>query len=101
MNLTATIVGSRNITLEWVEPHDNNAPILRYRVYYVTPSFLGSMDRNVSTVNDTEMLLIEDLHPGEMYMFTVSAFNEELGESERSIPFVVRTLEEGMCPLCN
>ena len=100
MNLTATIVGSRNITLEWVEPHDNNAPILRYRVFYVMPSFLGSMNIYVDTVDDTEMLLIEDLHPGEMYMFTVSAFNEE-GESKRSIPFVVRTSEEGMCPLCN
>ena len=96
MNLTATIVGSRNVTLEWVEPHDNNADIMLYRVYYVTPFFLGAMNISVNTLDNTEMLLIENLHPGENYTFTVTAFNQ-VGESERSIPFSVRTLEEGMC----
>ena len=42
-----------------------------------------------------EELFIEDLHPGVTYNFTVLAFNEE-GSSNRSEPFNIRTLEEGI-----
>ena len=40
-NLMAHNVTSRNLTLTWMEPHDNNAPISGYRVSYVQPVFLG------------------------------------------------------------
>ena len=87
-------VNSRNVTLEWVEPNLNNAPILNYTVFYDLPDFLGSSEVAVSTQGDKEMLLIPNLHPGETYSFTVIATNEE-GDSEESEPLVVRTLEEG------
>ena len=95
VNLTAEVINSRDVTLVWVEPHDNNAPVLRYRVYYLTPNFLGAVERSVETVNDTESVVVPDLHPGEIYNFTVTAVNEE-GESERSDPLTVRTSEESM-----
>ena len=47
------------------------------------------------TVNESvEQVLIDRLHPGVTYNFTVLAFNEE-GDSGRSEPFSQRTLEEG------
>ena len=94
VNLTAIEINSRNITLVWVEPHENNAPILRYRVYYITPSFLGAKDVSVETMDDSETLTILNLHPGEEYEFTVTAINEE-GESENSTSLTVGTEEEG------
>jgi protein tyrosine phosphatase len=92
INLTATNVTSRNLTLSWVEPHDNNAPISGYYVFYNLPDFFGSNEVTLIT-GTSEMLFIDDLHPGETYNFTVIAFNEE-GNSSRSLPLSVLMLEE-------
>ena len=48
----------------------------------------------METMDDSETLAILNLHPGEEYELTVTAINEE-GESERSTPLTVRTLERG------
>ena len=99
-------VTSRNLTLTWVEPHDNNAPISGYRVSYVQPVFLGgdtvtlnvSADSSVSSgsLQDfvNSFLFIDDLHPGSTYMFTVIAFNI-IGDSVPSAPFTQIMVDEG------
>ncbi len=95
VNLTDIVITSRNVTLTWVEPHDNNAPITQYQVSYVAPVFLEGQEVSALTVDDTEMITIADLHPGETYTFTVIAINEE-GNSDMSAPLTIRTLEEGI-----
>lgn len=80
----------------WFEPHDNNAPILGYYVFYTNPSFIDSGSQRVLTVYEAiEELDVLELHPGVEYSFTIIAFNE-IGNSSASDPFVVTTLEEGM-----
>ena len=91
-NVAAVEVNSRNITLVWVEPHDNNAPIQGYRVMYQRPSFLGGTDEIVNA--SIEMEVITGLHPGVTYNFTVVAFND-IGDSDPSEVLPVPTLEEG------
>ena len=92
-NVRSVNITSRNISLEWTEPHDNNAPIMGYRVMYQQPAFLGS---DMQIVNSTvEMADITALHPGVTYNFTVVAFNE-IGNSTPSNTASIRTLEEGM-----
>ena len=93
-SLSTTGVTSRNLTLSWVEPHPNNAPILGYDVFYTTPEFLGGNEVELTVNGSVEQVLIDRLHPGVTYNFTVLAFNEE-GDSGRSEPFSQRTLEEG------
>ena len=89
----AVNITSRLITLTWVEPHDNNAPIQSYEVTYMEPSFVGgNLMREVNTT--TEMATITDLFPGVNYTFTVIAYNE-IGPSVPSDPLTVRTLDEG------
>ena len=74
----------------WEEPHDNNAPIIGYRVMYQEPTFLGG---GVQVVNSTvEMADITGLQPGVTYNFTVVAFNE-IGDSIPSDIASIRTLE--------
>ncbi len=85
-------VHSRNLTLEWVEPHDNNAPIRGYQVTYRHPAFLGGAEE--VAVVAIEMAEITDLHPGVTYNFTVVAFNG-IGNSDPSIAASITTLEEG------
>ena len=93
-NVTAVMVNSRSIVLEWMEPHDNNAPIVGYRVFYQQPSFVeGDMEQANSS---EEMVTITGLLPGVDYTFTVTAFNE-IGEGVPSEPLAVRTNEEGVC----
>ena len=96
VNLTAEEINSRSVNLTWVEPADNNAPITQYEVFYTTPSFLGAIDLSQRTDDETEIIVISDLHPGEYYTFTVRAINEE-GSSEESVPLTIRTDEEGRC----
>ena len=91
-NVTGVNVASQSLTLQWVEPHDNNAPILGYRVMYTEPDFLNS---NVVVVNATEESVeISGLHPGVTYNFTVVAFND-IGNSVPSVVGQVRTSDEG------
>ncbi len=94
-NVGATETNSRNLTLAWVEPHDNNAPIEGYRVTYSDPPFLpgGGVEVEVVLI---EMAVITGLRPGVTYNFTVVAFNE-IGDSDPSVVTMVTTLEEGTC----
>ena len=79
----------------WAIPHHNNAPILGYFVFYANPSFIDEGSSVTLMVdNNIDYLVIEDLHPGEIYNFCVIAFNEE-GNSSESVPYKVRMLEEG------
>ena len=94
VDLNVINVTSRNLTLFWTEPHDNNAPISGYLVFYTNPSFIqGGTEVTLMTNGTIEELFIMNLHPGVTYNFTVLAFNEE-GNSSRSDPFTIRTLEE-------
>ena len=91
-NVGSVNTTSRSISLNWTEPHDNNAPIMGYRVIYQQPTFLGG---GVQVVSSTiEMAEITGLHPGVTYDFTVVAFNE-IGDSTPSSISPVTTLEEG------
>ena len=75
----------------WVEPHDNNAPILGYYISYNQPVFVGGEMVIVNTIGT--MANITGLYPGVTYNFTVMAFNE-VGNSSSSVVFPSRTLEE-------
>ena len=86
-------VTSRNLTLTWVEPHDNNAPITGYRVFYTQPIFLNGTNVTINVTGSVEEAFIGDLHPGETYSFTVHAFND-IGVSAVSEPISQRTDEE-------
>ncbi len=94
-NVRATETNSRNLTLEWVEPYENNAPIHGYRVTYSDPPFLAGGGVVVEVVQ-IEVAVITGLHPGVTYNFIVVAFNE-IGDSDPSVVTMVATLEEGMC----
>ena len=75
----------------WVEPYDNNAPILGYFVSYNWPGFAGErVTLNVSK----EMVNVTNLLPGVTYMFTVVAYND-IGNSTESEPTPLSTLDEG------
>ncbi len=91
-NVTAVEVTTTSVILEWVEPHDNNAPIRGYKVSYTRPSFLGG---TAMTINSTvETVNITGLHPGVAYCFSVVAFND-IGNSA-SDNVMVTTVETGM-----
>ena len=103
-NLTAIEINSRNITLQWMEPRHNNAPVTGYRVMYTRPDFLilgsGSGDNGMevlSTPNET--VVVTGLHSGVEYLFTVVAVNG-IGDSRPSDPEIVTTLEEGRFGIC-
>jgi hypothetical protein len=75
----------------WVEPHDNNAPILGYYVSYNQPDFATGEMMIVNTIGT--MANITELYPGVTYNFTITAFNE-VGNSSSSTVISFRTLEE-------
>ena len=91
-NVRSVNTTSRSISLVWEEPHDNNAPIMGYRVMYQEPTFLGDGEQVVNST--VEMAEITDLYPGVTYNFTVVAFNE-IGDSTPSSITPVTTSEEG------
>jgi hypothetical protein len=76
----------------WVEPHDNNAPILGYFVSYNQPVFAGG-ERITLNVSE-EKVNVTNLLPGVVYNFTVIAYND-IGNSTASEITSQRTLEEG------
>ena len=86
---------SRSLTLMWIEPHDNNAPIQGYFVSYMQPSFARG-ERVVQRVSD-ELAYVFELFPGVTYNFTVITYNE-IGNSTESESISVKTLEEGKFP---
>ena len=89
-NVEAVIVTSRSLSLEWVEPYHNNAPVLGYRVMY-SQQDIGA---NVEYVTEQETLQIASLLPGITYQFTVVAYND-IGDSAPSDILEITTLEEG------
>ena len=97
INLTFNDLTSCSLKLSWVEPHDNNAPVLNYFVVYTDPNFLGAavVTLSVNGPDPPEELFIDNLHPGVTYSFTVFGNNEE-GNGSSSQPLSVRTLEEGI-----
>ena len=88
-------VTSHNLTLTWMESHDNNAPISGYRVSYTEPCFLGGGNVTVNTPGPIEEAFIGGLHPGVTYSFTVVAFND-IAVSKPSVPLSNRMLDEGL-----
>ena len=94
LNLTARNITSRNLTLEWIRPHHNNAPILGYYIFYTRLDSLGGDVVTLLVTGAIEQQFIDELLPNVMYNFTVIAFNEE-GNSSLSVPLTVTTLGEG------
>ena len=98
-NVAVVDVTESRVTLSWIMPEDNNAPILGYRISYYLPVF---MDEDVTfgeemivDVNGLETQeTVTGLHPFVNYTFTVIAFNE-IGDSERSVAVSVLTNEAG------
>ena len=81
----------------WMEPHNNNAPILGYFVSYHQPVFAGG-ERIILTVSE-EVVNVTNLLPGVIYNFTVIAYND-IGNSTASETTPLSTLEEGENILC-
>ena len=86
-------ISSRGLTLTWVEPHDNNAPISRYEVTFMQTQ-CDTEERDGEVSSTVEMTTITGLYPGVNYTFTVTAVNE-IGPSLPSAPLTVTTEEEG------
>ena len=98
INVQFTMVNSRDLTITWTEPHDNNAPITGYNISYQNPDCLVSANgvaQNVTVTSEDELVMITNLHPGESYSFTIIAIND-ICPSQPSEPANVRTMEEGM-----
>ena len=96
-NIQIFDVNSRNLTITWTEPHNNNDPITEYFVRYLNPMCL--VDANILSLNMIassmeEQVVISNLHPGEDYTFSVIAVNN-ICPSQFSLPSNVRTMEEG------
>ena len=89
-DLEVVIVTSRSLSLVWVEPHHNNAPVLGYRMMYSQQDISAV----VEYVTEQETLHIAQLLPGLTYQFTVVAYND-IGDSNPSDILEVTTLEEG------
>ena len=96
-NITAVETQSRYLVLMWVEPHDNNAPILGYFISYNRPVFAGG-ERIILNISE-EMVNVTNLLPGVIYNFTVIAYND-IGNSTASETTPLSTLEEGESILC-
>ena len=92
-------VSSRSLTINWTEPHHNNAPITGFDISYQNPDCLvmanGSIPQDVTVSSVEEQVTITGLHPGEYYTFTIIAVND-ICPSQPSLPAIVHTMEEGM-----
>ena len=98
INVQIFHVNSRDLTINWTEPHNNNDPITGYDISYQNPDCLVSANiapQNVTVTSMEEQVMITDLHPGEVYTFTIIAINN-ICPSQPSLPVSMRTLEEGM-----
>ena len=91
-------MNSRNLTINWTEPHNNNDPITVYNISYQNPDCLvmaNGVPQSVTVSSTEEQVIITNLHPGEFYTFTIIAINN-ICPSQPSLPESMRTLEEGM-----
>ena len=55
----------------------------------------NNVTRDMTVTSMEEQVVISNLHPGEVYTFTIIAINN-ICPSQPSIPASVRTMEEGM-----
>ena len=98
MDVQFSVINSRNLKINWTEPHDNNAPIITYNINYQNPDCLvnvNGIQKDVTVSNAEEHVMITNLHPGENYTFTVVAVND-ICPSQPSKPASVQTVEEGI-----
>ena len=92
-------VNSRNLTIIWTKPYNNNDQITGYNISYQNPDCLvmaNDLPQNVTVDSREEQVMITGLHPGEVYTFTVIAINN-ICPSQPSLPVSMSTMEEGMC----
>jgi len=98
INVQLFDVTSRDLFINWTEPHDNNAPITGYYIIYQNPDRLvmapNNRPQNVTVTSIEEQAMITNLYPVENYTFIVIAINE-ICPSIPSEPVSVRTMEEG------
>ena len=87
-------INAQNMTLSWVIPYDNNAPITAFYILFKQPQFLNSNSVELIVPMLTDTFLITELHPGVTYSFTIVAANMR-GNSSISQPVTATTLEEG------
>lgn len=80
------------MSLQWTEPHDNNAAIQGYIIYYMPVIF---RETNVQNTSNVLSFFLTGLLPGMDYSIFVTAYNE-IGESIRSELLLVRTQDEGI-----
>ena len=85
-NVVANEVTQNTLSLIWLKPHDNYAPIIGYYVMYMRAGF----ETNVVNTS-VESANISDLVSGTLYSLNVTAFNE-VGVSDPSNPLTVETL---------
>ena len=99
INVQLFDVTSRDLFINWTEPHDNNAPITGYNITYQNPDCLvmapNNQPQDVTVTSMEEQVMITDLHPGENYGFIVIAYND-ICPSIPSEPANVRTMEKGI-----
>ena len=87
----AVNITSDSLILLWLEPHNNNAPVLGYRIVYTT------LDLIIHTPIDVGLQtshLVTGLQPAVTYHFVIQAHNN-IGPSSFSPVFNVTTLEAG------
>ena len=82
----AVNITSDSLILQWVEPHNNNAPLLGYTIEYHT--------QNISQIAPQTSYLITGLLPAVTYNFILVAYNI-IGNSLPSLGINVTTLEAG------
>ena len=91
-------MNSRDLTINWTRPHDNNDPITSYNISYQNPDCLvmaNGVPQDVTVITTEEQVTITGLHPGEYYIFTIIAIND-ICPSQPSEPVTMRTMGEGM-----
>ena len=91
-DITVVEIQSRSLVISWIKPHDNNAPILGYFIFYEQPSFAGGEMIIFPTADEGASLT--ELFPGVTYNFTVIAYNA-IGNSTESDSIQLKTLDEG------
>ena len=85
----AVNITSNSAVLLWLEPPDNNAPLLGYWIVYYTPN-----ESHYIPVGPQTSYNVTDLKPAMTYHFTLVAFNS-IGSSLSSLGIDVTTLEAG------
>ena len=93
MIVNAVNITSHSLILLWLEPHNNNAPVLGYRIEYCTQSLDLSTCISVDVGPQTSYL-VTGLQAAVTYHFTIQAYNS-IGPSFLSPVFSVTTLEAG------